>query len=168
MNNLKEVLSKCMRKTSWGLVEDPLAQDILNSPYLKDLEKSLDNLKLPYLEPLSAGVFHLVLSAGNNVVKIGFGQLQDILNIPEILQPIIRQQIGSLRYEIMPKANTVNVTQEDLDNIVSNLNEKGYHWGDSGIDNIGLINGKPFIIDADGIQKINVIISNTKKTIKIK
>lgn len=154
MSKLLQVLSLCTRKTSWGLVEDPLARDILSSPYFKLLEESVNKLELSFLEPLGAGVSHLVLDIGNNVLRIGFGTLQERVNLPIILQPLNSIQIGSLHYEILPKADIMNVTQEHLNSIMLQLNNSGYQWHDAGIDNIGLIEDNPVIIDSEGIKKI--------------
>lgn len=150
MNTLSMILSSCQRKTSWGLVDDPIAQDILKSPDLQQLEESLKEL-LPILKPLSYGTFHLVLCADENIVRLGLGTLQDRPNITEILQPIKQEQIGTLKYEIMPKADTKNVNKKHLDFILDQLEDKDYYWGDAGLDNIGLIDNKPVIIDSEGV-----------------
>lgn len=163
MNNLSVILSKCQRKTSWGLVDDPIAQDILKSPYFTRLEQSINSLNLPPLSPLGFGTFHLVLSAGNNIIRLGLGTIQERPDISEVLQPTIQEQIGTLKYEIMPKADTLTVNEQHLEDITNSLREQGYAWGDAGLDNIGLIEGKPVIIDSDGIRQLK-----TKNTLKIK
>ena len=142
------------RETRWGKVPDPIAENIASSVSFDALEKTLLDFGIYGLKPLSGGTFSVVLDAGDNVLRIGFGALLERPQIPEILQPIRSGMVGGLRFEIFPKADTDSVVDADLVEINQSLAEKGYQWGDSGLDNIGKVHGKIVVIDSDGISQL--------------
>jgi hypothetical protein len=151
MTNLKHALSLAVRKTKFGNYPDPVAQDILKSSSFSLLEQEIDSLGLPDFIPLAGGTFHMVLQCEEHVLRIDFGKLFNIPNIPQILQPIIQNEVGNLKYQLLPMADTKSVTEEHLATIMLEL--KDYRWHDSGVDNIGIYRGKPVIIDAENITK---------------
>jgi hypothetical protein len=154
MINLKQQLSLAIRTTTWGDFPDPVAQDLLQSPYIDLLNIEINQYNLPFLKPLAGGTFHYVLEAGDFVVRLGFGKLIERPIIEEILQPLYSGTVGTLKFEILPKAKTQLVLPIHLEQIIAKLTLKNYIWNDAGLDNIGLINGTPIIIDADGICPI--------------
>lgn len=153
MNNIIDCLKSAKRNTAWGAVPDPIAQDILHSKSLNLLEKELSFFQFDYFLPLAGGLFNFVIDTGEYIIRVGLGKLEKKVNLIEILQPIYCAEIGNLKYEILPKVNTTNVTLKDLNFITNQLEKQGYQWKDAGIDNIGLYNGKIVIIDAEGIKK---------------
>lgn len=151
---LKRALTLSFRKTRFGDFPDPIAQDILQSKAFLILAKEIKGLNLPYLEPLAGGTFHIVLDAGDCVLRLGFGSITYRPLINEVLQPLSSGMVGNLKYELMPKAQTHTITEEHLAVILKSLEEKGYLWSDAGLDNIGIYQGKPVIIDSEGISPI--------------
>lgn len=92
-----------------------------------------------------------MLSLGDTIVKLGFGARKDRVPLDVVIPVLDSGSIGFLQYVIQPRADTDNVTNEDLSFIVKALDDKGFHWGDAGLDNIGKYEGKILIIDDEGI-----------------
>lgn len=153
--NLRQALHESTRKTRWGSVADPVATDVLNSISYASLERALHENGIRDLKPLSGGVFSVVLDAGNNVVRLGYGTLEVRPPIPEVLQVLSNGQAGNLRYEILPKVDTASVNDQDLQAVLAALTQRGYHWNDAGLDNIGKHHGQIVIIDPEGIHALD-------------
>ncbi|WP_334037789.1 zeta toxin family protein [Burkholderia gladioli] len=153
--SLREVLRSMTRNVPnlGGHYPDPVAQDIANSPHSAALEARLRALGLTHLTPLDAGASSVVLAADDkHVVRLGTGELVQRPKIPEVLQPVASGEAGSLRYEVMPRADTRGITPADADRMAAALERQGYHWGDKGADNLGVINGRVVVLDPGGIQ----------------
>ncbi|KGE10491.1 toxin [Burkholderia gladioli] len=153
--SLREVLRSMSRNVPnlGGHYPDPVAQDIANSPHFAALEARLRALGLTHLTPLDAGASSVVLAADDkHVVRLGTGELVQRPKIPEVLQPVASGEAGSLRYEVMPRADTRGITPADADRMAAALERQGYHWGDKGADNLGVINGRVVVLDPGGIQ----------------
>lgn len=149
--NLRDALENSKRQTFCGIQDDPIARDVLNSKNFPLLEKFIDENGYSHFEPLSGGLNAVVLSFGDKVLKLGFGVRKDRFPLDVVIPVLDSGSIGFLQYVIQPKADTDGVTNEDLSFIVEALNAKGFHWGDSGLDNIGKHEGKVFI-DDEGIM----------------
>ncbi|MBU9193025.1 zeta toxin family protein [Burkholderia gladioli] len=153
--SLREVLRSMTRNVPnlGGHYPDPVAQDIANSPHFAALEARLRALGMSRLTPLDAGASSVVLAADDkHVVRIGAGALVQRPKIPEVLQPVASGEAGSLRYEVMPRADTRGITPADADRMAAALERQGYHWGDKGADNLGVINGRVVVLDPGGIE----------------
>ncbi|MGZ7179074.1 zeta toxin family protein [Burkholderia gladioli] len=153
--SLREVLRSMTRDVPnlGGRYPDPVAQDIASSPHLAALEARLHALGLTHLTPLDAGASSVVLAADDkHVVRIGTGELVQRPKIPEVLQPVASGEAGSLRYEVMPRADTRGITPADADRMAAALERQGYHWGDKGAGNLGVINGRVVVLDPGGIE----------------
>ncbi|WP_186098592.1 zeta toxin family protein [Burkholderia gladioli] len=153
--SLREVLRSMTRNVPnlGGHYPDPVAQDIANSPHFAALEARLRALGLTHLTPLDAGASSVVLAADDkHVVRLGTGELVQRPKIPEVLQPVASGEAGSLRYEVMPRADTRGITPADADRMAAALERQGYHWGDRGADNLGVINGRVVVLDPGGIE----------------
>lgn len=154
---LSRLLAAMTRETRVsGLVPDPVAQDILSSAYVAGLEHQLRRLEIGRLEdarPLGGGLSSVALQLGDWVIRIGRGELPDRPPIPEVLQADVRGTLGNLRFELLPRADTKAVTAEHLHLLIQNLASKGYEWGDAGMDNIGLVDGRPVIFDSDVVRE---------------
>lgn len=95
---------------------------------------------------------------GGKVAKIGFGSAATPLKVPEIVQPMAVRNIGMradrLHVEIAPRVETSGVTQGMADNLRKRLMSRyGWHWSDNKPRNIGLLEGKPVILDPGYMQK---------------
>ncbi|WP_126242981.1 zeta toxin family protein [Burkholderia gladioli] len=153
--SLREVLRSMTRNVPnlGGHYPDPVAQDIANSPHFAALEARLRALGLTHLTPLDARASSVVLAADDkHVVRLGTGELVQRPKIPEVLQPVASGEAGSLRYEVMPRADTRGITPADADRMAAALERQGYHWGDKGADNLGVINGRVVVLDPGGIE----------------
>ncbi|WP_186135069.1 zeta toxin family protein [Burkholderia gladioli] len=153
--SLREVLRSMSRNVPnlGGHYPDPVAQDIANSPHFAALEARLRALGLTHLTPLDAGASSVVLAADDkHVVRLGTGELVQRPKIPEVLQPVASGEAGSLRYEVMPRADTRGITPADADRMAAALERQGYHWGDKGADNLGVINGRVVVLDPGGVE----------------
>ncbi|WP_186033960.1 zeta toxin family protein [Burkholderia gladioli] len=160
--SLREVLRSMTRNVPnlGGHYPDPVAQDIANSPHFAALEARLRALGLTHLTPLDAGASSVVLAADDkHVVRLGTGELVQRPKIPEVLQPVVSGEAGSLRYEVMPRADTRGLTPVDADRMVAALERRGYHWGDKGGDNLGVINGRVVVLDPGGIEPMRAELS---------
>ncbi|MDN7465958.1 zeta toxin family protein [Burkholderia gladioli] len=160
--SLREVLRSMTRNVPnlGGHYPDPVAQDIASSPHFAALEARLRALGLTHLTPLDAGASSVVLATDDkHVVRIGTGELVQRPKIPEVLQPVASGEAGSLRYEVMPRAETRGITPADVDRMAAALERQGYHWGDKGADNLGVINGRVVVLDPGGIEPMRAELS---------
>ena len=106
------------------------------------------------MRPLSGGASSVVLDAGEQVVRIGIGPLVDRPRIPEMLQVRAAGTVVGLHYEVLPKANTRDITQADVDLMSNQLSERGYAWGDAAKDNLGRHEGRLVVIDPGGLTPL--------------
>ena len=153
-DSLIRALKASERTTRWGVQPDPIAQDVLRSRSLGKLGQKIATLGLPPVRPLSGGASSVVLDAGEQVVRIGIGPLVDRPRIPEMLQVRAAGTVGGLHYEVLPKANTRDITQADVDLMSNQLSERGYAWGDAAKDNLGRHEGRLVVIDPGGLTPL--------------
>ncbi|MCW3649165.1 toxin, partial [Burkholderia cenocepacia] len=97
----------------------------------------------------------VVLAADDkHVVRLGTGDLAVRPKIPEVLQPVASGTEGNLRYEIMPRADMRGVTSADVARTADALRQRGYHWSDQGVDNLGIVDGRVVVVDPGGIEPV--------------
>jgi len=136
-----------------GHYPDPVAEEIAASRHLPALEAKLHELGMSRLTPLDAGASSVVLAADDkHVVRLGTGDLVARPKIPEILQPVASGTEGNLRYEVMPRADMRGITPADVERTAEALRRHGYHWGDQGVDNLGVVDGRVVVVDPGGIE----------------
>lgn len=135
-----------------GPVPDPIAQDVLRARNLDALERELAASGVRGLKPLSGGASSVVLDAGENVVRIGYGEDIPRPDIPEVLQASQHGAVGGLRYEVLPKVDTASITPEDVATLTAQLAARGYQWGEAGSDNAGRHNGRLVVTDPGGVN----------------
>lgn len=138
-----------------GRFPDPVAEEIAASRHLPALEARLRSHGMTHLTPLDAGASSVVLAADDkHVVRLGTGDLAVRPKIPEVLQPVASGTEGNLRYEIMPRAEMRGVTSADVARTADALRQRGYHWGDQGVDNLGIVDGRVVVVDPGGIEPV--------------
>lgn len=151
---LADVLKSVTRETRLlGTVSDPVAQELLGSISIAALDKQLSALGIKNLRPLNAGASSVVLDAGEKVVRIGHGDSIPRPNIAEVLQAEHAGSVGGLRFEVLPKVDTKNITEDDVRQLQAQLSERGYKWGDAAPDNVGRFNGKLVVTDPGGLER---------------
>ena len=158
--SLYSALRAATRSARIGGVEivrpDPIAAELLECASLAALHEALTLHGVRDLKPLAGGVSSYVLGAGpDKVVRLGFGELVDVPRVDGLLRAISSGTIGALRYEIMPRAVTIGVTEEHVENLYRDLRTKGIEWGDRGTDNMGFVEGRPVVIDPGGLATIS-------------
>ena len=154
-SGLVNALNNSTRESSLvGKIIDPIAQDVLNSNSIKSLDGILASHGIRDLKPLSGGASSVVLDAGDKVVRLGLGEVTPRPNIPEVIQPLASGTVGYLRYEILPKINTKNISKLDVKTMETMMENRGYLWDDAAIDNLGRLDGKLVILDPGGISKL--------------
>ncbi|RQT22099.1 zeta toxin family protein [Burkholderia contaminans] len=136
-----------------GHFPDPVAEEIAASRHLPAVEAKLRELGMSRLTPLDAGASSVVLAADDkHVVRLGTGDLAVRPKIPEVLQPVASGTEGNLRYEVMPRADMRGITPADVERMAEALRRRGYHWGDQGVDNVGVVDGRVVVVDPGGIE----------------
>lgn len=158
--NLYLALRTATRTVRIGGIEivypDPIASELLDCPGLAALDAALKRHGVRDLKPLAGGTSSYVLDAGpDTVVRLGFGELVDVPRVNGLLRAISSGTFGALRYEIMPRAVTMGVTDEHVENLYRDLRTKGIEWGDRGTDNMGFVEGRPVVIDPGGLATIS-------------
>lgn len=152
--SVAELLKSATRKTSWGQADDPVAQDILKSKSFPDLERALSQSGIKVTGVLGSGASSIVLNGGNTAIRLGTGDLSAIPRIKGMIQPISSGEIGGIRYEVMPKADTTGITDADVATVAAQLKEQGYEFSDAGTDNLGRVNGNLVVIDPGAVSKV--------------
>lgn len=153
---LRSALARATRTVLMGgyrtQVEDPIAQDVLRYADLEALERRLAMLGIRRLEPLAGGCFSVVLSAGDQVVRLGLGSLKPRPQIPEVLACDASGCIGAIRFEVLPRVEMTGVNCSDLEAILDSLARRGYYWGDAAVDNVGRYRGRLVVVDPDDLS----------------
>ncbi|MBN3815145.1 AAA family ATPase [Paraburkholderia sp. Se-20369] len=155
--SLRDILRSMTRDVPnlGGRYPDPVAEDIAASAHLPALEARLRALGMTHLTPLDAGASSVVLAADDkHVVRLGTGDLAVRPKLPEVLQPVASGTEGNLRFEIMPRADTRAVTAADVERTAEALRRQEYHWGDRGVDNLGVVDGRVVVVDPGGIEPL--------------
>ncbi|RXV64150.1 toxin [Burkholderia stabilis] len=155
--SLRDILRSMTRDVPnlGGHYPDPVAEEIAASRHLPALEARLHELGATRLTPLDAGASSVVLAAGDkHVVRLGNGDLAVRPKLPEVLQPVASGTEGNLRFEIMPRADMRGITPADVERTAEALRRQGYHWGDQGVDNLGVVDGRVVVVDPGGIEQL--------------
>jgi hypothetical protein len=152
-----EILLNAQRETRYGPWPDPVAQDILAAKKARDNLAQLDRLissrGLLAKGIAGAGASSIVIDAGHSVIRLGVGELAQRAPIAEMLQTTESGYIGHIRYEIVPRVSTVNITDADVDVMAQTLATKGYFFTDRGTDNLGrLPDGKLVVLDPGAVR----------------
>lgn len=143
---------------------DPVAQDLLTRPKaIAGIDKVLAAVGITGVRPMAGGEHNVVLDAGNRVVRLGVGPLEERPKIPEVLQAETKGVIDGVRFEVLPKADTTNVTKEDVKTMEAALAKRGYKLTNGGTtgsgivygeDQFGRVGGKLMLLDAGAIRKM--------------
>lgn len=152
---LKKALQESKRTNRLiGEVADPVAQDILArlSQGVGLLETELSSLGIGPLKPLAGGASAVVLDAGNKVVRLTDRPIFARPEIADVLQADYAGNIAGLGWEVLPKADTSNITETDVNIMFERLSKQGYVFADPGTDNLGRVNGRLVVIDPGAIQ----------------
>jgi len=161
---VKAVLAKATRETKWGAVDDPIAQDLLKSKSLDSVSKVVEDLGITAVSGvLGAGAGSIVLDTDKGALRLGAGKLGDSIKSSNVIQPIASGEVGGLRYELMPKADTANITEEDVKAMSETLAKEGLEFSDPGTDNLGRVDGKLVVIDSGAVQKAPASSVKTKE-----
>jgi hypothetical protein len=135
--------------------DDPVAQDILSVPdAVRVLEGVFTTAGLCNLRPLSGGVSSVVLDAGSKVVRLGMGKIPLRPKIPEVLQAEQSGAVEGIRYEVLPKADTENISEADVAAMSAALLHRGYKFSDPGADNIGRHEGRLVVLDSGAVEPL--------------
>lgn len=132
-------------------IPDPIAQDVLRAPGIDSLDCAIKELGIAVVGVIGAGASSIVLDAGDVVLRLGCGPSTAVPLADGVLQPINRGEIGSIRFEIMPKADISGITEEDLDELDRQLESQGLLFSDRGVDNVGRVNGQLVVIDPGAV-----------------
>ena len=137
-----------------GVVPDPVAQDLLASSALKKIDQELARLGLKNLSPLGAGASSIVLDAGDKVVRLGLGELVERPTSPNILQPEAMGTIEGVRFEVLPKVDIANISEDEVQALKAELRVQGIEWGDDAPDNMGRYEGRLVVTDPGGVKVV--------------
>ena len=141
-------------------VPDPVAREILAASGAKKLDTALAKKGVEVTGVIGAGAGSVVLDAGDSVVRLGRGAATEVPKIEGVLQPIESGNIGDIRFDIMPKADTAGITDVDVETVRAEIEAQGYTFADAGADNVGRVNGKPVVIDPGAIEKVPELAPN--------
>lgn len=137
-------------------IPDPIAVYVLEEPRdaLTAVESELRSHSATRFSPLSGGASSVVLDVGDGrVVRLGLGRLIPKPDIPEMVQPLAKGAVGSIRFEIMPKIDTDNISEVDVEAMKIILRAKGYRFSDPGTDNLGRTSdGRLVVLDPGAIS----------------
>lgn len=150
---VRSALMGAYRDTRFGPQPDPVAQDVLRAVDMSRLDRALAEHGIENLRPLSAGASSVVFDAGDRVVRLGLGDVVQRPNIPEVLQTQASGTVGNVRYEILPKASTENITEGDVLQMHAALDRRGFRFSDPGTDNLGRIGNQMMVIDPGAVAK---------------
>jgi DNA helicase-2/ATP-dependent DNA helicase PcrA len=167
VERIKDILKQAKRETRLaGKVEDPIAQDILASKSVNALlAQAAHGVITRIYGVLGTGASSVVLDTDAGALRLGVGSLAPPIPSENVIQPIKSGVVGGLRYELMPKADTSNITDADLEKLSKLLASEGFAFTDRGVDNVGRINGKLVVIDPGSVQQFNVTVDfGTKST----
>jgi hypothetical protein len=163
LNNFKTILksaTRYMRLTDENVM-DPIAEDVLKFSRIDELLKELEKKGVKkFKSVLGSGTGNIVVETDIGGVRIGFGDLAKTINSQNVIPVIAQGSVGTLRYQIVPIADTKGITEEDVETIKLKLKAEGLEFSDPGTDNLGRINGKLVVIDLGAVSKQTDNIAN--------
>lgn len=148
---LARLLSTLTRETRFGQQADPVAKDIVTSASYQRLALRLEELGIRPTAVLGAGASSVVLDTNRGALRLGLGEPAGPFVSPHVIRALQRGSVGGLRYELMPKADTADITQADVDAMSALLLGEGLRFSDAGTDNLGRVNGRLVVIDPGAI-----------------
>lgn len=138
-----------------GTIPDPVAQDLIKSRSLPALTEAISQTGVTQVNGvLGAGVGSIVLDTDKGALRLGLGEATKVPVSSNVIQPIASGNVGGLRFELMPKAETGTATEADIDALEARLESEGLKFSDRGLDNVGIVDGRLVVIDPGAIAKI--------------
>jgi hypothetical protein len=138
----------------------PNAEQMLRDPEsLAKVDQFLAKNGIDGVAPLKDGygTSSIVLDAGDKVVRLSPYGLRAASKIPEYVKPLAAMESKGIGAEIMPKLDTANITQADVETMQAKLAKRGLVWPDGGVDNLGRdAKGKLHILDGEVTKKPTV------------
>lgn len=137
-----------------GYANDPIAQDVIVSGNVSQLEQELKKVGVTgTFSYVGGGASSVILESDGKIVRIGRWEAKPRLNIPEMLQSEHYGNVGSIGFEVLPKADTSEVTEADVSAMSEILAQKGYVFSDPGTDNLGRMGGKVVVLDPGAVEQ---------------
>lgn len=150
---LRSTLQAAARETRFGAVQDPIAQSVVTSASFDKLAEQLPSMGVSAVSGvLGAGASSVVLDTPEGALRIGFGSDEALPKSSSVIAPIQSGEVGGLRYQLMPKADTSNITDADVQSVSKALAIDGLTLTDPGTDNIGRVEGKLVVIDPGAVE----------------
>ncbi len=150
---LRSTLQAATRETRFGAVQDPIAQSVVTSASFDKLAEQLPSIGVSAVSGvLGAGASSVVLDTPEGALRIGFGSDVALPKSSSVIAPIQSGEVGGLRYQLMPKADTTNITDADVQSVAKALAVDGLKLTDAGTDNIGRVDGKLVVIDPGAVE----------------
>lgn len=151
--SLESAMRKSTRKASWGETDDVVAQGILAMPRMKagiaKAEEAARRHGADQFQPMSGGASSVVIDAGPVVVRIMDQDVVKRIDSPNILQPLE----SGVNWEVLPKADTANITEKEVAEMKATLAAEGLDFHDPGTDQLGRVNGKMMVLDPGSVRK---------------
>jgi hypothetical protein len=153
-----KTLETATRETlSAGTQPDPVAQDLLTSGKLPDLMTEVVKTGITQINGVrSADAGSIVLNTDQGDLRLGRENSAETINSPNVIQPIASATVQGLRFQLMPKADTANITEADVQSVSDQLAQEGLMLSDPGTDNIGRVNGRLVVIDPGAVQRMSL------------
>ena len=149
---VKALLRRTTRSTKFGEQEDPIAKALVGS---KSFDAVLDLAAKDGVSKvigvLGAGASSIILDTDKGALRLGNGRLAAPTKSAHVIRPLKQGQAGDVRYELMPKADTSNITEADVETIKAALGKDGLSFSDPGVDNLGRVNGKLVVLDPGSV-----------------
>lgn len=143
---LQAALRKAARRPSTDLDKAPhIARRLLAMPGLADVAAQLATAGIRCLTPMSGDAAAILLDAGTQVVRLSPTAPYHPAGIPELLQADQIGRCGQMTWEILPKAETADITHADVTLMARALEARGLRLaGGSGA--LGRVAGKLFVL----------------------
>lgn len=139
-----------------GDAPDPIAEGILATEWVEALDAHLAIRGVRGLRPLSGGASSVVLATGDGslVVRLGIGACHPRPDIPEVLQALDCGELGPLRWEVLPMADTADLGEADVAAMAAALEANGFSFSDPGTDNLGRFEGRTVVLDPGAVTRL--------------
>ena len=130
---LQAALRKAARRPSTDLDKAPhIARRLLAMPGLADVAAQLATAGIRCLTPMSGDAAAILLDAGTQVVRLSPTAPYHPAGIPELLQADQIGRCGQMTWEILPKAETADITHADVTLMARALEARGLRRTRSG------------------------------------